>query len=47
VLRNRTDGALVRVMTDVGPNEDMRAADARLVRFVSAAAPKLGPFVPD
>jgi exosortase D (VPLPA-CTERM-specific) len=47
VVRNRTDGALVRVMTDVGPNEDMRTADARLVRFVRAAAPKLGAFVPD
>lgn len=47
VLRNRTDGALVRVMTDVGPNEDMRAADERLMRFVRTAAPKLGPFVPD
>ncbi|MBK6005157.1 VPLPA-CTERM-specific exosortase XrtD [Ramlibacter ginsenosidimutans] len=47
VLRNRTDGALVRVMTEVAPNEDTRAADARLQRFVRAAAPKLGPFVPD
>jgi EpsI family protein len=47
VVRNRTDGALVRVMTDVGPNEDMSTADARLVRFVRAAAPKLGAFVPD
>lgn len=47
VLRNRTDGALVRVMTEVAPNEDMRAADARLQRFVRVAAPRLGPFVPD
>jgi EpsI family protein len=47
VLRNRTDGALVRVVTDLAPNEDLRAADERLVRFVRAAAPRLGAFVPD
>lgn len=47
LLRNRTDGALVRAVTDLAPNEDLRAADERLVRFVKAAAPRLGPFVPD
>jgi exosortase D (VPLPA-CTERM-specific) len=47
VLRNRTDGALVRVITEVERNEDPGLADARLQRFVRAAVPRLGRFVPD
>jgi exosortase D (VPLPA-CTERM-specific) len=46
VVRNRTDGALVRVMTGVAPNEPLQAADERLVRFVRLAAPRLRAFVP-
>ncbi|HEY0826328.1 MAG TPA: VPLPA-CTERM-specific exosortase XrtD [Ramlibacter sp.] len=46
IVRNRTDGALVRVITDIARNEDIRAADARLVEFVRAAAPRMGAFVP-
>lgn len=46
IVRNRTDGALVRVVTQVGRQEDLAAADARLKRFVRVAAPQLGPFVP-
>jgi exosortase D (VPLPA-CTERM-specific) len=46
VVRNRTDGALVRVITEVPRGEDLAKADARLARFVQVAAPKLGAFVP-
>jgi exosortase D (VPLPA-CTERM-specific) len=46
ILRNRTDGALVRVVTEVPRNEDLRVADERLMNFVRVAVPKLGNFVP-
>ena len=47
VTRNRTDGALVRVVTPVRPNEAANAGDERLAAFVRLAVPLLGPFVPD
>jgi exosortase D (VPLPA-CTERM-specific) len=47
IVRNRTDGALVRVMTGVAPHEQMQAGDDRLMRFVGLAAPRLRAFVPD
>lgn len=47
VVRNRTDGALVRVMTGLARNEDLRAGDERLMRFVRLAAPRLRTFVPE
>jgi exosortase D (VPLPA-CTERM-specific) len=47
VTRNRTDGALVRVVTPVRPNEAATAGDERLAAFVRLAVPLLGPFVPD
>jgi exosortase D (VPLPA-CTERM-specific) len=47
VVRNRTDGALVRVITDVPRGEDLRLADQRLQRFVRTAQPQLRAFVPD
>lgn len=46
IVRNRSDGAMVRVVTDVGRNEDLRAADERLRRFVRVATPRLGEYVP-
>jgi exosortase D (VPLPA-CTERM-specific) len=46
LLRNRTDGALVRVITEVRRNEDLRLADERLLRFVRVATPRLSAFVP-
>lgn len=46
VLRNRTDGALVRVITEVPRNEDLGLADDRLVRFVRETQPRLAAFVP-
>jgi EpsI family protein len=46
IVRNRTDGAMVRVITEVGRNEDIRVADERLKGFVRVVAPRLGEFVP-
>jgi len=46
IVRNRTDGAMVRVITAVARNEDIRAADERLKGFVRVAAPRLGEYVP-
>jgi len=43
---NRTDGALVRVMTPVADPLDIAAADARLAEFVRTAEPKLYYHIP-
>lgn len=43
---NRTDGALVRVVTPSAQNEPIEAADARLKLFLQEAMPKLGKYVP-
>lgn len=47
LMRNRTDGALVRVVTALGPSEDVQRADERLQRLVRLAIPMLGSYVPD
>jgi len=47
LLRNRTDGALVRVVTPVRAHEDERAADERVMNFIRLATPALGPYVPN
>jgi exosortase D (VPLPA-CTERM-specific) len=47
LTRNRTDGALVRVMTPVADgDDDLAAADRRLVDFLRAAYPKVSAYVP-
>lgn len=46
LVRNRTDGALVRVVTPIDGTEDERAADLRLTQFVQVAQPRLAPYVP-
>lgn len=43
---NRTDGALVRLMTYVGDDANMPEAEARLQAFVRAADPKLAFYLP-
>ena len=45
ITRNRTDGALVRVLTSTRNGEDQ--ARARAVQFVQALYPRLGRFIPD
>lgn len=46
ITRNRTDGALVRAVTTVLPNEPAQAADDRIQSFVRAAVPQLARFIP-
>ena len=47
LLRGRTDGALVRIASPVGPGETEDIVDQRLMQFVSAIEPELTRFVPD
>jgi len=47
VFKNRTDGALVRVVTSVGPNENIKAADQRLLDFMAQAEPELADYILD
>jgi len=46
LLENRTDGALVRVITPIRETDSGDDADRRLGAFVEAIYPKLGKFVP-
>ena len=43
---NRTDGALVRVITPIAPNESVEDARQRAVEFTSRMAPDLRRFIP-
>jgi exosortase D (VPLPA-CTERM-specific) len=47
VLRNRTDGALVRLITPLAQNEPMAAADARLAEFAGSVLPTLQTYLPN
>ncbi len=44
---NRTDGALVRVITPIEPHEVTEAARARAERFTAQLVPMLSRFIPD
>jgi exosortase D (VPLPA-CTERM-specific) len=46
ILKNRTDGALVRLMTVVAPGELESDADARLRQFMGELLPRLAAFLP-
>ena len=47
VSRGRTDGALVRIASLVGPGETEDIVDQRLRRFVATVAPEFYRYVPD
>jgi len=47
LTRHRTDGALVRIITDLPPRSDEAAADAILADFASRIAPQLSRYVPN
>ena len=47
VRLNRTDGALVRVITAIGKNENAQQAEARAVKFSEAILPRLNKYIPD
>jgi EpsI family protein len=44
---NRTDGALIRVITPIAPSEDTSAAKMRAETFTMRLAPLLPRFIPD
>lgn len=46
LTRQRTDGALVRIITPVYPNEDVKATEARLQDFTKQVVPVLNQFLP-
>jgi EpsI family protein len=47
IRMNRTDGALVRVITQVLPTESLETAKARALRFTQQMAPNLPRFIPN
>jgi EpsI family protein len=47
LLRGRTDGALVRLVTPLAPGESPEAASARLRAVLSLAMPQLGRHLPE
>ncbi len=47
IRMNRTDGALVRVITQVLPSETLDAAKSRAVQFTQQMAPNLPQFIPN
>jgi EpsI family protein len=47
IRSNRTDGAIVRVITQVQPNESLAAAKDRAVQFTQQMAPNLPRFIPN
>ena len=47
LTKNRTDGALVRLTTLVGPDEDIQLAEHRLESFAQQVSGLLGEYVPD
>lgn len=47
ILRNRTDGALVRVMVEIEPFADITVVERRLQGFVAQTIPLLHKHIPD
>lgn len=47
ITRGRTDGALVRLMTFVDPNEEIKQADHRLLEYLKDIEKILPPYIPD
>ncbi len=47
LTRNRTDAALVRVITSLRPGESIADADSRLIAFVKTLNPYISDYVPD
>ena len=47
LTRQRTDGALVRLITPVADNETLQDAEARLQGFTKQMAPVLKEYIPE
>jgi EpsI family protein len=45
IFKNRTDGALVRLVTSVAPNEDIKKADEKIISFMVESKPTLNEFI--
>jgi len=45
ILKNRTDGALVRLVTNVAPHEDIGVADAKILAFMADSNTQLNKFI--
>ena len=43
---NRTDGSLIRLVTNVGTDEGLEMADKRLKSFLSDLTPVLSAYIP-
>ncbi len=46
IKMNRTDAALVRIITPVGPGEDLAVADKRVLDFAQLVGPNVNRFIP-
>ena len=46
IFKNRTDGALVRLITPIYPGENEQDAEKRLQDFIQVVAPKLAAYLP-
>jgi EpsI family protein len=46
LTRNRSDGALVRLITPIKPGEEMAMGDRRLQTFAAEIFPRLNPYIP-
>ena len=47
MTKNRTDGAMVRLITDIKPGEDFADADRRLSDFIKKLNPHLSAYIPE
>jgi exosortase D (VPLPA-CTERM-specific) len=47
LTRNRTDGALVRLVTYVGPGQSVEQADRELIAFAASVSGPLEKYIPD
>ena len=46
ITKNRTDGALIRLTTEIAPSETEGDADERLQSFMHVAVPRLAAYLP-
>ena len=46
ISKNRTDGSLIRLMTEISPEETEHDAEQRLQSFMRDVVPRLGPYLP-
>ena len=47
IVLNRTDGTLVRLITNINPDEPVEDADKRLVEFINLSYPQFDKYMPD